>query len=840
MFWRGALCPLTLFELSWAMFFWSHLAHGSPNPCLEVLPNINYKCMELHLCGIPEEIPPSTQILDLSFNPLELLTSNYFWRLLSLTFLDLIRCHIHTIEDGAFQGLHNLSTLILTGNPLQILGPRAFYGLTSLQKLVAVEANISSLADLPIGHLLTLQELNVGNNCIDSMKLPWYLTSLTSLQLLGLQSNRITYIFKGDLNALLEKEGHNITLQLSINDIKHIQPGSFKGVHLQELSLRSCFANASIMRAGLQSLAGLSVKTLVIGEHRNNERVEEFINGLFDGLLQVELQEFVLISFRHFPENKNMLFNSLNNIPTVRLVHTRLSHISEAPVNFRVRNLEFKECNFKEVPTKILSSFKELRVLRMTKCKYLIDFREYFEGLTNLETLDLSENPLTIHLSFSKLQAGAPNLKHLNLSFNHAISWSTRFSDIVKLESLDLQHTRLDEHGIYPAYLFLVNLIYLDISYTDAHIIAECMFCGLEHLRVLKMAGNSFKDNHLGNTFKNLTSLHILDVSNCKVEQVSSHTFTCLTELRELNLSNNNLLAFDPVAYKPLWALTVLDLHSNRLTVLTEKALENLPDCLAVLDISQNMFDCSCDHMGFLKWAKESKKLLRYAELMVCSSPPHMKGVQLLSFDTSSCKVNTFLVVISVMMSVVGVMCLFLIYKYYFRLYYGLVLLSGCRRFADHSDTYDAFVIHSSMDEEWVRQELETTLEGGFPPFRLCLHYRDFIPGVPIITNIIEEGFLSSRNVIIVVSPHFMESRWCSFELEVAQTWQFLDGRVSLLFILLEEVDKALLERRLGLSRYLRRKTYLEWKEWEVGRHFFWRQLTTALLDGRRWNQKGT
>jgi len=98
--------------------------------------------------------------------------------------------------------------------------------------------------------------------------------------------------------------------------------------------------------------------------------------------------------------------------------------------------------------------------------------------------------------------------------------------------------------------------------------------------------------------------------------------------------------------------------------------------------------------------------------------------------------------------------------------------LLAAKKYNRGESTYDAFVIYSSQDEDWVRNELVKNLEEGVPPFQLCLHYRDFIPGVAIAANIIQEGFYKSRKVIVVVSQHFIQSRWCIFEYEIAQTWQ--------------------------------------------------------------------
>ncbi|NXS96746.1 TLR4 protein, partial [Jacana jacana] len=803
---------------------------------LQVIPNKTFSCMGLNVSGIPAGVPNTTQNLDLSFSNLKSLGPNYFSSVPELQLLDLTRCNLHTIEDNSFEDLHKLTTLILTANSLQYLGTAAFYGLTSLKKLVLVETNIASLSDLPIGHLHTLQELNLGHNSITSLKLPTYFTNLASLRHLSFHSNKITYISKGDLDALREVNRLNLTLVLSLNGIKSIEPGSFTGIQLGELVLRSSFENFIVMQTSLHSLTGLQVNRIIVGEFRNSQRLVDFQSRLLSGLCQVQMQEFVLICFRGFKYGTDNLFNCIGNVSSIRLVNLELEEVSEVPMFSQVKQLECKMCKFKEVPAVKLSLFKELRVLRITKSKHLNSFRQKFESLSNLEVIDLSENRLSFTGCCSLLFRKCPNLKHLNLSFNSDISVTGDFTNVKNLLYLDFQHTKLFGPGSYPVFLSLQKLIYLDISYTRTHVKSQCTFCGLNSLQVLKMAGNSFENNKLANNFKNLSHLHTLDISACKLVHVDQSTFDSLSELKELNISNNKLLSFDPVVYKPLQALTALDFSNNQLGVLLDSALEILPEGLILLDISQNLFECSCVHLNFLKWIKEKQELLQNKELMICHTPAYVKNMSLSSFDLSSCQVSARTVSCSVIMLFAVVVFLLLIYKYYFQLYYSLVLLTGSKHSAERGNTYDAFVIHSSKDQEWVMRELVEPLEGGTPPFQLCLYSRDFLPGVPIVTNIIQEGFLNSRNVIAVISTDFLESKWCSFEFDIAQSWQLIQGKAGIIMIVLEEVNKALLRQRLGLSRYLRRNTYLQWKNKEISKHIFWRQLTGVLLEGKKWN----
>ncbi|KAG5850684.1 type III endosome membrane protein TEMP [Anguilla rostrata] len=74
-------------------------------------------------------------MLNLSGNYLPLLERNHLSRLSALKVLDLSRCQLVGIENGAFQGLPNLQTLLLGGNKLQDPLPTALRDLRALSVL---------------------------------------------------------------------------------------------------------------------------------------------------------------------------------------------------------------------------------------------------------------------------------------------------------------------------------------------------------------------------------------------------------------------------------------------------------------------------------------------------------------------------------------------------------------------------------------------------------------------------------------------------------------------------------------------------------------------------------
>nr|XP_028690038.1 toll-like receptor 4 isoform X2 [Macaca mulatta] len=618
----------------------------------------------------------------------------------------------------------------------------------------------------------------------------------------------------------------NLSLDLSLNPINFIQPGAFKEIRLHKLTLRSNFDDLNVMKTCIQGLAGLEVHRLVLGEFRNERNLEEFDKSSLEGLCNLTIEEFRLTYLDYYLDNIIDLFNCLANVSSFSLVSVSIKRVEDFSYNFRWQHLELVNCKFEQFPTLELESLKRLT---FTANKGGNAFSEV--DLPSLEFLDLSKNGLSFKGCCSQSDFGTTSLKYLDLSFNDVITMSSNFLGLEKLEHLDFQHSNLKQMSQFSVFLSLRNLIYLDISHTHTRVAFNGIFDGLLSLKVLKMAGNSFQENFLPDIFTDLKNLTFLDLSQCQLEQLSPTAFDTLNKLQVLNMSHNNFFSLDTFPYKCLPSLQVLDYSLNHIMTSNNQELQHFPSSLAFLNLTQNDFACTCEHQSFLQWIKDQRQLLVEAERMECATPSDKQGMPVLSLNIT-CQMNKTIIGVSVFSVLVVSVVAVLVYKFYFH----LMLLAGCIKYGRGENIYDAFVIYSSQDEDWVRNELVKNLEEGVPPFQLCLHYRDFIPGVAIAANIIHEGFHKSRKVIVVVSQHFIQSRWCIFEYEIAQTWQFLSSRAGIIFIVLQKVEKTLLRQQVELYRLLSRNTYLEWEDSVLGQHIFWRRLRKALLDGRSWN----
>ena len=84
---------------------------------------------------------------------------------------------------------------------------------------------------------------------------------------------------------------------------------------------------------------------------------------------------------------------------------------------------------------------------------------------------------------------------------------------------------------------------------------------------------------------------------------------------------------------------------------------------------------------------------------------------------------------------------------------------------ATNRHTYDVFISYSSVDQPWVRDVLIKILEET--GLKVCVDYRDFVPGAAIMENI-TRAITESKVTILVLTPNYVESKWCHYETRYA------------------------------------------------------------------------
>ena len=319
--------------------------------------------------------------------------------------------------------------------------------------------------------------------------------------------------------------------------------------------------------------------------------------------------------------------------------------------------------------------------------------------------------------------------------------------------------------------------------------------------------------------------------------QIENFTFQeTLRNVTFLRISHNNLQLISSKIFHSL-KLDEIFLDSNQLTTLP-KLFENLN--LSKIDIRNNFFRCDCQNKWMKKWLlRMDRAFVGGARSVSCISEENLRKPMI------SVKDGDFICLKDEILGgglplkvayILGTLIFILVlsgFIYRFREEIKLLIFTRLRWHpfdrvddSDPSKIYDAFVSYSSRDREWVLNTLREKLESEDPPYKLCIHDRDFLVGAPIFQNIFD-SVKTSRRMIMVLSNNFLQSEWCMLEFRAAHRKVLRDRTNYLIIVLLDDVDIKNLDDELNL--YLRTNTYLK-----IDNKWFWERLRYALPQKRQ------
>uniref|UniRef100_A0A8C3BJ13 CD180 antigen n=1 Tax=Cairina moschata TaxID=8855 RepID=A0A8C3BJ13_CAIMO len=602
--------------------------------CTEITVNKSYSCEGLGLREIPETLPVTTEILDFSFNVLPSLQSSTFSGLKSLLYLDLTRCQINWVYEGAFHNNKRLQTIVLTGNLLMFLSDTAFVGPQSLKQLVLTETGITTMSFIPMTNLDSLDTLLLGSNHISSLQLPLNFPT-QNLKYLDFQMNHIRMITAEDVSIL--QKTSNITLIFKGNDILHIEPGAFQS-HFYTLDFGGCTDIPGVL-AGIQNSV---VQTLWLGTFQGVGKEPSITPDVLQGLCNISVKDLYL-QLRHFRNLNPDTFHCLTKLRKLDLTHT---HISSLPPGISgmnsLRELVLNANSFEHLCNISSAAFPSLTHLHVKGNSETLQLGSgCLEKLAELQHLDLSHSHIESPDCCSKALNGLKSLRHLNLSHNTKLHLrDVLLEEGSSLELLDIAFTHLHVDTSQGPFQNLHLLKVLNLSSSSINTSIQHLFQGLENLVLLDLSQNTFESGIVpkNKLFEQLSKLEVLILSSCELTALDNQAFHSLRKLQRVDLSHNKLTAFSTDVFSKLKSI-YLNFAYNRIRTVPHDQLESLP-ARSIINLSYNPLECTCSNIDLITWCRQNPDKIEDPEGTTCSEPKSLAGVPLATVSLS-CGIST-------------------------------------------------------------------------------------------------------------------------------------------------------------------------------------------------------
>ncbi|KAK7918959.1 hypothetical protein WMY93_010243 [Mugilogobius chulae] len=438
---------------------------------------------------------------------------------------------------------------------------------------------------------------------------------------------------------------------------------------------------------------------------------------------------------------------------------------------------------------------------------------EAFEGLSNLTSLTYSPSPHSIGI-FS----GLPSLKQLTMFL-----------------LLDEPLNELaDDHSLNE--IPSLNELSISSNSEGCYAFTYPLFKGFKKLEVV-LLDTYCCDFPYSNLFHYNTQIVDLQFTNCREFGLEPELFHPMREIKNLEITHSNITSMEIFTKANLTKVEKLILKNNELTFVNVTVFDALPS-LKYLDLSGNPFVCECSNADFIVWAIQNQQVqVVNAFRYTCASPASEEGHLLMDFNVQSCWEFTgfFCFMSSSALVLLTLLCSFIFHFLQWQLVYGFYLLQAFlydtkKRRQGCPHIYDAFVSYNVDDEEWVYGELLPELE-EVQGWRLCLHHRDFQPGKPIIENI-TDAIYSSRKTLCVISRRYLQSEWCSREIQMASFRLFDEKKDVLVLLFLEEISSHQLTPFYRMRKLVKSRTYLSWTQAWSHKGLFWENVRRALECG--------
>ncbi|XP_032437375.1 toll-like receptor 13 isoform X2 [Xiphophorus hellerii] len=824
--------------------------------------------------------------LKLTQNTLTTLTNNIFQGLSNLTVLDLSNNNINFIQPFAFQDLTNLQNLDLGRNKIQQVSDiqqifqlpqiqmvnlthnlfssfetkHLLHNFTSnLEELIISSPNMKSFSiSTPIFPNLTKLDLAVSRNCTF---LNWDIPDKTLLRnITHLYTSQPCLSFKGFQKVLRSLDSLN---HLRLNNMdRFIKKELLSTVctipTLRKLDLFYNYLNNLTLKLALCSqltaldLGETHIKELSKGSIKSmtilqtlSVRANQLSEVPYDirnlptlKILNIELNQITKLSCDNFVNTTHLTELYLQNNYITKLKRCVFGNLT----NLKILNLS--KNNLRKLENVFKLTLHRLEVLNISDNKVTDLETGVFQGLQSIKHLNVASRSIErVKLATFK---GINNVQALTVSLTHR--YEPDFRGLKRLENLTIYLERVpllrtDELMNYGAFskTVLKSLKSIAVICTHNHQdfplnVPISLLQSMKHLEDFT-AENVYVNAPFADIFQFNPQLKSVTFLKTDLSNLDPNLFQKIPNLQALDLSNCKIKALDFMVQANLSALRYLKLAENEISVINETVFHSLP-FLTYLDLSKNPFTCDCSNAGFILWAKNQKQTqVANTHQYICFFPADKRGSLLFDYDTLSCwDDSSFFCFVSSSCLVVLTLITSFVYNflrwqlgYTFHLFRAFLYDSRKRKEGDDYQ-FDAFVSYNVHDEGWVYREMLPMLEEK-QGWKLCLHHRDFQPGKPIIENI-TDAIYGSRKTICVISRSYLQSEWCSREIQMASFRLFDEKKDVLILLFLEEIPAHHLSPFYRMRKLVKKRTYLSWPQAAQHPGVFWQNVQRALQAG--------
>ncbi|RLW07013.1 hypothetical protein DV515_00004265 [Chloebia gouldiae] len=801
------------------------------------------------------QAPKTARALNFSHNAIEKITKGDLEGFDWLEFLDFSYNQIRAVEPGVFQSLLSLVSVDLSHNDEKLL-------LSDLPPHLKLSPAGKALRSLQLSGRSSGAALQPSASAEE----PSHSGVLSLLQILSPRLRRSTgnLLRRGERNitALPTATPEPTLCGTPINGTLNL---SHSNLTQDELVLK---LDEDLCQAQLRRILELDIS------HNNVEMDLLSLFSLFfpmENTLSIDASSNKLTinilnpeSFCNFPSHQLLFLNISNNpinsldrlcLPSsIKEIDLSFTNISQIPLDFakKLFNLEkmyvqgnhFIYTVFSEsgntlptcVPppgtvhlnalslvrntagTPIESLPEKVKHLGMSNCS-IVELPEWFaDTVEELLFLDLSSNHISVLPNFP------PSLQHLDISSNDIKVISSSLKSLSNLKIFRIQNNKI--MSIHTEF-FPSALKKCDFSKNKVKVLS--LTSALENLEHLNISGNLITRLEPAGHLPALTSL---DSSHNLIPELPDGFGESLPGLKYFNLSGNKI-SFLQRGSLPV-SLVELDISDNAITTIVEATFGPLTS-LRLLTVQGDHFFCTCDLYWFVNvYLHEPQLEIRGREAMRCSFPSERRGSPVGSSRLTllRCSLGVQLAVTagaaSLAMLALTALCWRLDGPWYIRMgWYWCMAKRKQYEKRPENKLFDAFISYSEHDADWTKENLLKTLEND--GFRICYHERDFKPGHPVLGNIFY-CIENSHKVLFVLSPSFVNSCWCQYELYFAEHRVLNENLDSLIMIVLEDLPSHSVPQKFSkLRKLLRRKTYLKWSPEEHKQKMFWHQLKAVL-----------